>query len=337
MLLILSEPNDAHIPFLLPKLEARRAEYLWFDPGNFPAEAQISLGFNTSGLCEHRLQHQGRTVDLSRVTAVWWRRPSPVTAGAGVQDPKQRDFVERVSQRFLNGLWELLDCPWLPGKPSAERVADNKLVQLAVAARLGFTVPQTLVTNNPGDFLDFYNEHHSSIINKSLINLNLAVGEAGDEHSVLYTRTVRRRDVVNYQSVRHSPVIFQTYVPKNLELRVTVVGTRVFAAGIDSQGSRSTRHDWRHYDDLEVRYGAYTLPSEIEQRCVRLVAELGLTYGAIDLIRTPTGEYIFLEINPNGQWGFIETLTGLPIADAIADFLIQERQKVRLEDSTDGE
>jgi glutathione synthase/RimK-type ligase-like ATP-grasp enzyme len=116
-------------------------------------------------------------------------------------------------------------------------------------------------------------------------------------------------------------VIFQQYVPKRVELRVTVVGRRVFAAEIDSQASRSTRHDWRHYDDPNVQYRIHTLPPEMARACVRLVEALGLSFGAIDLIQTPEGKYVFLEINPNGQWGWIEDLTGLPISDAIADWL----------------
>ena len=95
----------------------------------------------------------------------------------------------------------------------------------------------------------------------------------------------------------------------------------MFAAEIASQSSRLTRYDWRHYDDPSVRYSAHTLPGDIERRCRQLVERLGLSFGAIDLILTPSGEYVFLEINANGQWGFIELSTGLPIAEAVVDFL----------------
>jgi hypothetical protein len=319
MLLILSGQADGHVPKLTPKLEERGAEYLWFDPACFPGEARLSLGFNRCGVPRGALCYRGREYDLSAITAVWYRRPGKPEAGTAVREETHRGFVERASQRYLEGVWETLDCRWLPAKPAAERAAENKLLQLAQAARLGFTVPETLVTNNPRAFLDFYAECDSNLVSKSLV-----FGEVerdGESHLVVYTHPVRRRDVGRYQSIRHSPVIFQTYVPKRVELRVTVVGRRVFAAEIASQESRSTRHDWRRYDDPRIRYRAHALPDEIESRCVRLVEALGLCFGAIDLILTPDGEYVFLEINPNGQWWFVERLSGLPIADAIADLL----------------
>jgi hypothetical protein len=224
-----------------------------------------------------------------------------------------------ASQRYLEGVWETLDCHWLPAKPMIERAADNKLVQLASAAKLGFMLPDSLITNHPRAFLDFYLACDSHLVGKSLISCD--VQRDGQPHVVVYTHPIRRRDTTNYQAVRHAPTIFQAYVPKKVEIRATVVGQRVFAAEIASQVSRSTRHDWRHYDDDRVSYRAHVLPPETERRCVRLVEDLGLCFGAIDLILTPVGEYAFLEVNPNGQWGFIEMLTGLPIGDAIVDLL----------------
>ena len=99
----------------------------------------------------------------------------------------------------------------------------------------------------------------------------------------------------------------------------------VFAAAIRSQESRLLRHDWRHHHEFASSqfYTAYRLPAKIERLCVRLVRALGLCFGALDLILTPQGEYVFLEVNPNGQWAWIEDFTGLPISDAIAELLMQ--------------
>jgi hypothetical protein len=84
--------------------------------------------------------------------------------------------------------------------------------------------------------------------------------------------------------VAHGPIIFQSYVPKRIEVRVTGVGERVFAAEIHSQATHRTRLDWRRYDlDVTPHY-PHALPREIEERCARLVAESGLVYGTIDLI-----------------------------------------------------
>ncbi len=113
----------------------------------------------------------------------------------------------------------------------------------------------------------------------------------------------------------------QEYVPKDVELRVTIVGRKVFACAIHSQDSELTKHDWRKYDFGNVRHELCTLPGEVEQNLIALLRFWNLSYGAIDLVRTPDGRYVFLEINPNGQWGWIEELTGAPIAETIAETL----------------
>ena len=121
-------------------------------------------------------------------------------------------------------------------------------------------------------------------------------------------------------------MIFQAYVPKRVELRITVVGQQVFAAEIHSQHTHHTRHDWRRYDLDETPHFPHALPPDVAQRCLRLVQALGLCYGAIDMVLTPDDRYVFLEINPNGQYLWIEQLTGLPITDALCDLLMAGAQ-----------
>jgi hypothetical protein len=122
--------------------------------------------------------------------------------------------------------------------------------------------------------------------------------------------------------VRYCPVTVQPYVDKRVELRVTVVGDRVFPVALDSQWTNHTRHDWRRGDHHHGRYAIHDLPPDHAQRCVELVRRLGLCFGAIDLILTPDGRYVFLEINPNGAWLWMQRTTGLPIGAAICDVLM---------------
>jgi glutathione synthase/RimK-type ligase-like ATP-grasp enzyme len=124
-----------------------------------------------------------------------------------------------------------------------------------------------------------------------------------------------------FLAVRHAPVVVQEYVPKQVELRITVVGDRVFAAEIDSQASPMARHDWRAGDPRTMAHRRHPLPLKEAERCLRLTRALDLCFGAIDMVLTPGGEYVFLEINPNGQWGWIQDLTGMPIAEVLAEIL----------------
>lgn len=320
MILILSSKEDGHVPLVTRELDKREASYLCFDPGDFPEHATVSFRLTTNGAARWILKLCEQEYNSTQITAVWDRRPNAPIPHAALQEPTIRDWVEVSSRHFLEGLWDSLNCLWIPAKPVRDREAHNKLRQLALANHLGFLVPETLVTNDPSAFIHFFSESHQSLVAKSLIQRPLEV--SGHDVPAIYTRPVHRRNAARYMSIRRAPVVFQASVPKLLEIRATVIGKRVFAAEIHSQCHRSTLHDWRHYHDQRVLYAVHKLEADREAALIRLVDELGLCFGAVDLILTPSKEYVFLEINPNGQWGFIEILTGLPLAAAITDLLL---------------
>jgi glutathione synthase/RimK-type ligase-like ATP-grasp enzyme len=100
-----------------------------------------------------------------------------------------------------------------------------------------------------------------------------------------------------------------------------VIGSRVLSCKIDSQASEATKIDWRHYDFVNVKHTAVNLPDDIQQKLLRFMQAVGLRYGAIDMVETPKGDFVFLEINPSGQWGWIADIAGLPISEAVAEML----------------
>lgn len=67
-----------------------------------------------------------------------------------------------------------------------------------------------------------------------------------------------------------------------------------------------------------------TVPDQIREAVSQLLARLRLRFDALDFVVTPQDEWMFLEINPNGQWAWLQDATGLPIAAAIADALTKE-------------
>jgi hypothetical protein len=319
MILILTGATDPHAEYVGEALQERGAEVTRFDPGRFPTQAAITIAYGTGGAAALTLQLDDLSIDLSSVDAVWYRRPKAPVPHPELHDEPTRAYAAEECKRFVEDVWESLDCRWLPARPAVIHRAAHKASQLGVAAALGFELPPTLVTNSPEQFREFYRQHHGNIVSKVA---SPAFQRTLGDTFCRYTEVVSRRDVAYAPSIRFAPVIFQAYVPKRLELRVTVVGDRVFAAEIHSQAANHTRHDWRRYDLSQTPHRPHDLPSDVEERCVRLVAALGLSYGAIDLVLTPDGRYVFLEINPNGQYLWIERVTGLPITDAICDVLI---------------
>ncbi|HEU5378468.1 MAG TPA: hypothetical protein VFV38_23845 [Ktedonobacteraceae bacterium] len=123
-------------------------------------------------------------------------------------------------------------------------------------------------------------------------------------------------------SLHQTACLFQEEIPKELELRITVIGKRVFAAEIFSQQSPRTQVDFRQaYADLH--YGIHTLPPTIHNQCLALTKALGLTFAAIDMVLTPDHRYVFLELNCSGQWAWIGQATGLPLCETLVDVLTE--------------
>ncbi|MBG0814210.1 hypothetical protein HS045_08270 [Planomonospora sp. ID82291] len=317
MLLIISSARDDLVHAVLPRLRERGVPLLWWDEADYPGASTLTTGF-VDGRWRQTLTCRSGTYDLSEITAVWHRRPDRPSA-PGVREPSQREFAEHAARAALTGAYDLMaGARWMPATPQHALAVDNKLLHLYRATGLGFTVADTVVTNDPGELVPAWNRSGGRLITKALGYRAFTVdGEA--RH--LFTATVPRRRLSGRHRLRYGPAMLQPNVPKAYELRVTVVGERVFAARIDSQASRLTAVDWRHYEDPKVGYTPYDLPRDVTERCVRLVAGLGLSYGALDFIVTPDGRYVFLELNVDGQWAFVELLTGMPIGDAIADWL----------------
>jgi glutathione synthase/RimK-type ligase-like ATP-grasp enzyme len=251
-----------------------------------------------------------------------WLKASrmPGTAAPPIRDPVVREFVDQDCSAFLSSAWDFLGARCVPGPPSAMMAGQLKAPQLRRAAALGFEIPRTSFTNDPDAFLALHRERSGKIVTK--VTGSLLVRRQIGEEFFRYTEPVTTRDVAFAHAISYCPIIVQAYVPKRLELRITVVGDEVFAAEIHSQQSNHTRHDWRRYDLRLTPHRIHELPRATAERCRRLVESLGLRYGAIDLILTPDGRYVFLEINPGGQYLWIEQATGLPISEALCDLLV---------------
>jgi len=318
MILILTEDSDVHADAVEQRLRHRGADLFRCDPQTFPSKLEMSVAYSGTGKMRSTLSMGGAHVDLNRVKSVWYRRPHSAVAHPEITDSVTRGYIAEEAQTFLNDVWNTMECFWVPAPQSVLRKAEFKASQLKLARSLGFELPPTLITNNPEEFLEFYREHNGNIVSKILgPALYKAMGETFNR----YTQVVTKRDVPYWRTIRFCPTLFQAYVQKRIELRITVVGREVFAVEIHSQHSNQTRHDWRRYDPFETPYVHHELPAELQERCFQLVERLGLCFGAIDMVLTPDDRYVFLEINPNGQYLWIELVTGLQISEAMCDLL----------------
>ena len=318
-ILILTEPKDVHADLVEAKLRARGERVVRFDWADFPARASLSVAWSGRDR-QVVLRLDGARIDLRGCKSGWLRRPGKPRVNGDIEARFLRDYVEEECLRVIQDTCNALDTRWLPGTFAALRRADNKQLQLGLAAELGFEIPPTLITSDPEEFLAFYRRHDGKLIDK-LPSTVLPASQRTGRELMRYTQPVTTRDVGYARRLRHSPVLFQPNIAKKFELRITVVDDQVLAAEIHSQTTKRTQLDWRHYDWDHTPYRPHALPDDIRERCLRLTRSLGLRFGAIDMIVTPRGDYVFLEINPNGQWRWIEDQAGLPISDALCDAL----------------
>jgi glutathione synthase/RimK-type ligase-like ATP-grasp enzyme len=204
--------------------------------------------------------------------------------------------------------------------PLATYSAESKLLQLQKASALGLVIPRTLVTTDPDEAFRFFDECEGGIVVKAL---RRGVYER-DEDTLGIVRTTRLKasDRPRLSDVKYCPALLQEYVHKKIELRVTIVGTAVFTCEIHSQADERTAVDWRRYD-VDIPYRVGTLPKDVQDTLLELMKQLGIVYGACDLILTEDGRYCFLEVNPSGQWLWLERKVGLPISQAVATQLVQ--------------
>lgn len=306
MILIISYPNYPHVEKVVEHLTR---PYVLFDTGWFPAKSRLTAAFKEC--CESLVlvTSEGTRLNLAEVGAVWHRRISPMTLDDDLTDPTGRLFAWSEANEALLGMWYSLHCYWM-NPPWSDEVSQRKVRQLQLARSIGLSIPETLITNDPATAREFVaSRGQGEVVRKAFRN----IAEAPRETSI-----VRESDLAVIDTVRFAPVIFQRFVPADLDLRVTFVEDELFAAAI--------RSGPEYQADYRLGVGRaevfpYDLPDEVGDKLRRLMADLDLRFGGIDLRVTPEGEHVFLEVNPAGEYLFVSERTGQPVPQAIANAL----------------
>jgi glutathione synthase/RimK-type ligase-like ATP-grasp enzyme len=309
--MILATEADEHARAVAGHLRRHGDDVEIVDLALFPQQARLSARYECCSDCggrhfEFSLPRGGR-VALERFGAIWWRRPQhPVIAPELVRE-SHRMFAAAETYEALSGLWHALDAYWV-NDPARDQVAHRKAYQLRVAQDARLRIPHTLITNDPDQARAFLDARaYRDVIYKAF---------TGTDQEWRETRMLRPEELALLDNVRYAPVIFQEYIEAVYDIRVTVVGEEVFAAAIHSQETEYPA-DFR-MDIANARIEPVALPDSVAACLHDLMRRLGLVYGAIDMRLTPEGRYVFLEINPAGQWLFVEEATKQPIAAALA-------------------
>ncbi|MFC5214329.1 ATP-grasp ribosomal peptide maturase [Streptomyces coerulescens] len=309
--LVVTALGDVTADLVLDELHGRDVPAVRLDPGaDFPDTANMSIRIEADTFTGE-LTTSTRHLNLSGVRSVYWRRPTPFGAPRNAVSPEQRFAAEQSRHGYTGALTGLPGALYV-NHPSRNRDAENKSRQLITAARLGFAVPDTLITSVPADARKFASDH-GSVIYKPVHRVHLAC-EDGRNRTV-WVRTVGADELDD--SIALCPHLFQACIPKIADVRLAAIGDKVFASRIDIDGDHL---DWRQDQSL-ISCSPIAVPPPVREAVRAFLHAFGLTFGAFDFALDADGRWWFLECNPNGQWAFVDEPTTLAITSALADML----------------
>jgi glutathione synthase/RimK-type ligase-like ATP-grasp enzyme len=304
--------EDSHVQAVVPLIDSKTVTYVC-DLADFGISVAASL--DPESPQSILLQHSnGDHVSFENVEAIWWRRPPPFAKKEKVE-PSINDFIFEEQTEFWSGLLAILpeNIRWYNHFRS-ERIASRKIHQLKIAKECGLNIPKTLVTSIPSKARDFIRTNEKTIC-KEL---------SGTPEHWRPTQKVTTDLEDHLDSLSSSPVIFQEFVPGKEDYRVIVIDDFIQAVAFDMKNSRYP------YDvsvDALNRCWPAEVPEDIKNKLVAFMKRLGLRYAAFDFRLNEHGQFVFFEVNPSGEFLYLDQRAGTKIAAAFASILSSKTQK----------
>ena len=309
---MLASRFDLACDYVVSHLKRQRASYFRLNTEDFDQFAIVAFPDEPSVL----LRTEGLEILLQqpRLKAIYFRRGVYPREAFTSQDSPDEQLTKTHRSAFMRSFMVFDSCQWM-NHPAATYKAEHKAVQLATAKRIGFSVPRTAITNHASG-INAVAQGDQTVAIKGLETVLVRQDEL---ETFGYTSLLETKDA-EQAPLASAPLVAQQALTEKLDLRVTVVGDRVFCSSVTLQGL-AIQGDWRLAKE-GASFQRYEIPVDIQTKCVQLTQTLGLVFGAIDLA-LQDGTYYFLEINPTGEWAWLVDSSNLPIDRAIADKLLE--------------
>lgn len=317
---IITEPADLHVDSVVRVLQARDVEVIRLHPEDFGSGLSISAKIS-NGRVTGDINNPYHSVQVERIASVWYRGIRTLGYPLAVAR-EAREHVVKQYRGLIRNLRACLDCHWVCD-PLKLQVAELKALQLIEAYNSGLSVPPTLLTNSAERVDEFRREAPGG---RCALKTFEAVGvQSKDGWRMPYTTVIN--DETPLESARLSPIIVQPYVEKKAEVRCVVIGDELFPAMIHNKGDGVP--DWRMRHELDAdgnfrdanEYSRMTLPSAVEHSIKKFIRAFQIDFASIDFIIDESDDFVFLDLNPNGQWLWLEHAVDLPLTERMADYL----------------
>lgn len=280
---------------------------------------RCKLQYSLHGHQQHiQLATDNKIINAAQITGVWyrklWKLSVPPELDPGFHEVFHKEYRTHL-QLFFNSLRQV---PWMNRMETDHAAGGDKLWQLMTARDAGLNIPRTIFTNDPEAIRTLFHECNGNII----VKLHGALSKSMEGNTPFFPTTqLTAAHLDRLNELAYCPMIFQENIPKAYELRIAYVDGICFAGKIPAHEDIAT--DWRAGKGAPIAWQQYELPQQETMRLAQMMQRLGLTFGAIDMIRRPDGTYVFLEVNPQGEWGMLQKHLGYPIGETIAQQLIK--------------
>ena len=316
--LILTYSEDRHADAVIEQLQKRKVDVFRVNTEYLIKDYQIRFDLQTRLFY---LSDGKRKEAIDESWAIWNRRVSDPQIPEMTPDLQQ--IVYEETTRTWDGL--LFSAKGkVVNRPQAQYSANNKIAQLLFAREHGIKTPETIVTNIPQEAIDFFDRNKKDDRRTCHKLQKVAIVTKGNEDLVTYTNIVNEDALRNVELIRTHPNVFQTYIDKQFEVRVTGFEDHAVGIAIHSQDSELSKVDFRKYDFDNVRYEKIDLPRKIEDFCIEMLKKHDLSFGEFDFIYDKNGAYVFLELNPNGQWLWLQLMSGFDLVTPFVDNLLNK-------------
>ncbi|MGH3796961.1 MAG: MvdC/MvdD family ATP grasp protein [Pseudonocardiaceae bacterium] len=312
--LILARDLDADADEMVTALRERNAETWRVNTAWFPCELSVTAALR-NGRWSGYVHTPAHSVELDEIHAVWYRSPEAYNMPAELSEA-ERQHCLREAKYGLGGVLASLPVLWI-NHPS--RLADcaYKPLQLVRAQQCGLRVPDTMITNEPESVRLFASGGRTVT---KLMGAN-TISEEGCR-KLSWTRVLGQDDLDDLRGLDVTCHLVQRWVPKSFEVRAVVIADRITTVRINA-GSGASYIDWRS-DYAALTYELIEPPDYVVQGIHALMRSFDLVYGALDFIVISDDDWIFLELNAGGQYGWLEVATGVPLTGYLADLLAKE-------------
>lgn len=323
--LIFTEPDDIHAALVKLALNKKGMDCQLLFTADMPTKQTNSIALSNDKVqwtSQSQTAHP-LTISDMHFDAVWWRRPRRPSISETIHLDDQA-FVKRENHVYHDSIPYLINAEaWWVNPYSSIKAANSKIVQLKYALELGFRVPETLVSNCPERIKLFIQSAGSKpVVYKPFTPHCWA---EHDGLKLLYTHKISLADLTSDEALQALPGIYQQYIDKQFELRVTCFGTHISAVKIDSQSHPLGHSDWRKIPVAEMKLEAYTLPKNLEHKLIQMMKKIGVVFACFDFIVSKDGHIYFLELNEQGQFLWLEDmLPELYYLDRFVNFIIHK-------------